>query len=89
MAINALVELAPHDPEVKGMMEDHMARMRQSMTEAIAQAQAVGQISNARPAELITALLMTFLSGLATQLKGPLSKDEAHQLLDEQLAAIG
>ena len=88
MAINALIELAPHDPDVERILSEHMDLMRGSMIDVVTRAQQAGQIVAARPPKVITMLIMTFMFGLAAQLKGPLSQADAHQLLDAQLAAI-
>ena len=88
MAINSLVELAPHDEKVQRIMGDHAQRMRGSMTKTLTQAQAAGQISSLRSPELLTSLLMTFMAGLAATMKGPVSETEAHQLLDAQLEML-
>ena len=89
MAINALVELVPHDPQVEGIMIRHMESMQASMMDALTRAQAAGQISTARPPEVLFGLIITFMAGLATELKGPLMDlEQAHELLDVQLAAI-
>lgn len=88
MAVNAMVELAPHDPTVQQAIGVHMGGMRHSMSTAFADAQDRGQVSCARSPELLTALLMTFMAGTATMLKGPLTKSEAHELLDAQIAAL-
>lgn len=88
MAINALVELAPHDDEVREIMFDHIARMRSSLNDLICEAQRAGEIDAARPSEVATALLMTLLAGLATTIKGPISKAEAHRIVDAQLDAL-
>ena len=88
MAINTVVELEPHDAEVKHVLGQHIEFMRQSLKETVEQAQAAGQINSERPAELVTALLMTFMAGISTNLKGVLTKAQAHELLDAQLAAL-
>jgi TetR/AcrR family transcriptional repressor of nem operon len=88
LAINSLVELAPHDPEVRNIMDDHMNRMRQGAVEALTHAQEAGQISSNRSPEVVTSLMMTFMAGLATRLKAGLSKADAHVLLDTQLEAL-
>ncbi len=88
MAINALVELAPHDDEVQDIMRDHIARMRRSVEEAVAEAQKAGQIGSERPPELITSIMLTFIAGLGTTMKGIVSKEEAHALADAQLEAL-
>ncbi|MFQ5548442.1 MAG: TetR/AcrR family transcriptional regulator [Woeseia sp.] len=88
MAINALIELAPHDAEVKAVMLDHIDRMRGSVTEAVKHAQEAGQIRTERSAEEITALILTFMAGLATTMKAFVSKEDAHQLLEAQFDAV-
>jgi len=88
MAINALVELAPHDAKVKRVLEDHVAAMRTSLEETVVLAQDAGQIGSTRSAALITSLIMTFMAGLAAQMKGPISKEQAHALVDAQIQAL-
>jgi len=88
LAINSLVELAPHDPEVQDVMSDHMQRMRKALTEAVALGQEAGQIRTDRSPEKVTALMMTFMLGLGTNLRGRLSKEDAHDLLDAQFEAV-
>lgn len=88
LAINSLIELAPHDSEVKAIMVDHIDRMRSSLCEAVTQAQACGQISKARPPELVTAMLMTMLAGVGTTIKTGINKTDAQMLIDAQIDAL-
>lgn len=88
MAINSLIELAPHDSEVKAIMIDHIDRMRSSLCAVVTQAQASGQMSKSRPPELVTAMLMTMLAGVGTTIKTGIDKADAHMLLDEQINAL-
>ena len=88
LAINTLVELAPHDGEVQDVLNDHMQRMRKAFAEVVALAQEAGQIRPDRTPEEITALMMTFMLGLGTNLRGHLNKDDAHKLLDAQFDAV-
>jgi TetR/AcrR family transcriptional repressor of nem operon len=88
LAINSVVELAPHDPEVRIVMDDHMQRMRQSLVDALTRAVEEGQIGLKRSPEVVAALMMTFMAGLATRLKSGLSKPDAHALLDTQLESL-
>ena len=88
MAINSLVELAPHDDEIRAMLDDHSARMRGSLEDTVRKAQASGQIRQERPAELVAAMIMAFLAGLGTMMKGPIGRDEAHHLFDAQIDAL-
>lgn len=88
MAINSLVELAPHDPRVQERLRAHAEIMRGSLIDTITQAQAAGQVGRQRPPEITAGLIMTFMSGLGAHLKGMLTKEEAHRLLDVQLEAL-
>ena len=88
LAVNSLIELAPHDPEVQRILSDHIGIMEKSMEQKIAEAQAAGQISTTRSPALITGLMTTFMSGLGANMKGMLSKADAHELMDEQIKAL-
>lgn len=88
MAINTLIELAPHDPEVQKVLDAHIRSMRQSVSRAVTDAQQAGQIGHSRTPEVITLMLMTFVAGLGTNLKGPITKAQAHELLDAQFEAM-
>ena len=88
MAVKALVEIAPHDPEVLKIMETHKNGMRNSIQSRVSQAQADGELSMGKSPEMITSLIMIFMDGLATQATGPMDVKEAHALLDGQLDAL-
>ena len=88
MAINSLIELAPHDSEVRALMADHIDRMRSSLCEAVGRAQAAGEIDGSRPPELVTAMLMTMLAGVGTTIKTGINKTDAHALMDAQIDAL-
>lgn len=88
MALNAVVEMGPHDPVIQQLLTEHTMYMRQSLTDAIAEAQAAGEVDDSRSPEILTGLLMTFMAGLATTMKAFVTKDQAHRLLDEHLDAI-
>jgi TetR/AcrR family transcriptional repressor of nem operon len=88
LAVNALVELAPHDQSIKSILDDHMSFMRRTIGEKIAEAQAAGQISKEQPPEVLTAMMMTFMAGLAATIRMGLDSTEAHRLLDAQMDAI-
>ena len=88
MAVNSLVELAPHDDSVRQVLNEHMGYMRKMIGGAIGDAQTAGQIQTTRPPELLTGMLMTFLAGLVSLLKSGMATEDAHRLLDAQLDAI-
>ncbi len=88
MAVKSLVEIAPHDPEVQRIMEEHKCGMRASMEKYLRLAQADGELDADKSPEMITSLLMIFMDGLATLATGPTTPEEAHELLDGQLDAL-
>ena len=88
MAVKSLVEMAPHDPEVQRIMEDHKAVMQASLENSLREAQANGELSKDKSPEMITALLMIFMDGLATLASGRTTPEQAHALLDGQLDAL-
>jgi TetR/AcrR family transcriptional repressor of nem operon len=88
MAVKMLVEMAPHDPEVKRIMDEHKAGMQSTICSRVTQAQANGELGTDRSPEMITSLIMIFMDGLATQATGPMNVDEAHAVLNAQLDAL-
>jgi len=88
MAVKMLTEMAPHDADVKQIMEAHKKNMGASMERGLAQAQADGDLDSDKSPEMITALLMIFMDGLATQATGPMNIEDAHELLDGELDAL-
>lgn len=88
MAVKAIVEIAPHDPEVQRIMEDHKSGMRASMEKRLRLAQANGDLSEDKSPEMITSLLMIFMDGLAALASGPTTPEQAHALLKGQLDAL-
>jgi len=70
MMINSMVELAPHDPEVKQMLEGFGKQRVQAIEEMIAQAQAADEIrTELDPHKLAMSLMITF-AGSAAMVKG-------------------
>jgi len=88
MVMNALTELAPHDSKVNEIVMAHLKGMRSSIKEAIILAQQAGEIGTKREPEVLSAMITTFMAGIATSLKGPLDKTQAHELLDIQLESL-
>ena len=88
LAINTLIELAPHDEAIAAVMEQHMAGTRATVQAAVAAAQAAGEMATSRTPEAITAMMMTFMMGLAAGARGVLSKEQAHALADMQIDAL-
>ena len=88
MAVKSLVEMAPHDPQVQQILDNHHAVMRTSLEKCLRAAQANGELGKDKSPEMITALLMIFMDGLATLASGSTTPKQAHALLDGQLDAV-
>ena len=75
MMINSMVELAPHDPEVKAFLQGFGERRFAAIEGMIREAQAVGEVrQELDPAELALGLMVT-LAGSAAMIKGFLNFD--------------
>lgn len=83
MMINSLVELAPHDPEVKKALRSFGEQRMQVIAQMIGMAQEVGEISSDRePYKLARQLMMT-LAGGAAMAKGFVTQEEILETLKE------
>ncbi len=81
MMNNSMVELAPHDPEVKAALQGFGEQRMQGLTGVIAAAQLAGEIRpEFEPDKLARQLMMT-LAGAAAMSKGFLSNDETNETL--------
>jgi TetR/AcrR family transcriptional repressor of nem operon len=76
MMINTMVELAPHDPAVKAALQGFAQQRMQAVTEMVAAAQELGEISvKTEPAKLARQLMMTMAGG-AAMVKGLLEPED-------------
>ena len=83
MIVNSMVELAPHDPEVKNLLRSFGDMRMQVMAEMIGMAQKTGEItSNQEPLKLARQLMMT-LAGGAAMVKGFISQEEVTESINE------
>ena len=82
LVINSIVELAPHDPEIKATLQSYAGMRIQAMTQMIGLAQQAGEIRpELDPAKLARQLMIT-LAGAATVVKGFVTHDQALETLD-------
>ncbi|GAB4181039.1 MAG: TetR/AcrR family transcriptional regulator [Wenzhouxiangellaceae bacterium] len=88
MAVNTLVELAPHDPEILQVLEDAFAKRKQTVAEMIRAAQVQGQIKQTMAPEAAAQLVCTMIAGLSTSLKGILDEQQAHQVVEDFLSTL-
>ena len=88
MMINSLVELAPHDPEVKQALQAVAVRESQMMTDLVSKAQQAGEIDSGRDPARIARQLMVTLAGLAATIKGFVTADQAFETIDDTIASL-
>jgi len=83
MMINSVVELAPHDPEVKAALQSFGEQRMNAVTEMIANAQAAGEISiKTEPHKLARQLMMTMAGG-AAMVKGLLGPADIRETMND------
>jgi len=88
MVVNTLVETAPHDIEIREMLERKNKKFQTLFVETLNKAQAAGRLTLNFPPEIIFGLLMSTMNGLSNNLKNMITLEEAHQLLEIQLQLL-
>lgn len=76
MMVNSMVEMAPHDPEVKVLLRQTGEKRLRVMSEMIAKAQDHGEINRAGDPDMMARQLMLTLAGAAAAVKGFMDHDE-------------
>ncbi len=85
LAVNSMVELAPHDPDVKALL-DHVCTIRLRLfTDLIDRAQRAGEITIEQTPDRLAKLVMVTLAGVAATVKGFISADEASAVIEDLL----
>ena len=83
MMINSVVELAPHDPEVKAALQSFGEQRMTAVTEMIANAQAAGEITiKTEPYKLARQMMMTMAGG-AAMVKGLLEPADIKETMND------
>jgi TetR/AcrR family transcriptional repressor of nem operon len=89
MAVNTLVETAPHDEEIRTVLEKNENKFQMFMIGQLKKAENQNGYQLKFPPEIMFAMLMTFMCGLSSVIKNMIEVDEAHQLLETQLQLLG
>lgn len=87
MVLNSLVEMAPHDPEVKEMIGRSYILKQRFLADLIDKAQRAGEITIKQEPERLAAVLMVTLAGLAATIKGFSSTDHIRHVLEDVLSS--
>jgi len=82
MMINSLVELAPHDEEVKAALKSFGEQRIRVMTNMIDKAQVLGELSIREDPFKLARQLMVTLAGVAAMVKGFITPEEGAEILE-------
>ena len=85
LMINSLVELAPHDPEVREMLAKEGQRRIGVRAELLTKAQALGEIRAELDPLRLAQQLMVGLAGSAALVKGLITTEEVMELLESTI----
>ena len=86
LMINSMVELAPHDPEVKELLANEGQRRIRVVTELLTRAQQMGEIrADLVPARLAQQLMIG-LAGSAAMGKGLIPPQQVQEILDDMIS---
>lgn len=88
LAVNTMVEMAPHDDNIQDLMETAYAKRIGTLSRLITAAQECGQLNTKLPAEHIAEMICTLVAGLSATLKSTLSEREAHDIADRFMKLI-
>ena len=83
MMNNSMVELAPHDPEVKAMLQKFGEIRLQALTGMILQAQQAGEIRSELEATDLARSLMIAFAGSSAMAKGLMSREQLTDNLEK------
>ena len=85
LVINSMVELSPHDDQVKAAVNSFGEKRLRVMAEMIAKAQQVGEIRAELVPENLARQLMITMAGVAATSKSLIGAEEAVALLDQTI----
>ena len=87
LVINSMVELAPHDAEVRAAVQGFAEQRLRVMADMIGKAQELGEISVDRPPEKLARQLLMTLAGGAVMVKGLIAADDIRETLNDLIDA--
>jgi TetR/AcrR family transcriptional repressor of nem operon len=88
LAVNALLELSRHEPEIGALLCAHNARVHQAMARLIAQAQHEGDIAPGQQPEALSAFLLNNLWGMRVLCRQPADRDALRAIVQGVLTTL-
>lgn len=89
MAVNTLVETAPHDHEIRAVLEKNEEKFHKYIISLLIKAEQEHGYKLKFPPEVMFGLVMTFMCGLSSVMKNMISSEEGYLLLETQLQLLG
>jgi TetR/AcrR family transcriptional repressor of nem operon len=88
LMVNTLNEVAPHDPEIAGMVEENRQALEDAYYRAIRRGQQQGRIDKSRSPRALARYLVNNLWGLTTQIKLGIEKKVADDIVKIVLSVL-
>ena len=88
LAVNALLEMSAHEPDVASRLEAHNRRVRQAFADLIARAQADGDVTPHKTPDALSAFLVNNLWGMRVMCRGAADRESLAAVVDGILAAL-
>ena len=88
LAVNALLEMAEHEPDVASRLAAHNSRVQREFAVLIARAQADGDVPPGRHPEALSAFLVNNLWGMRVMCRGCTDRAALNAVVDGVLAAL-
>jgi TetR/AcrR family transcriptional repressor of nem operon len=85
MEVNTLVETAPHDEEIQGIMQVKHEKIKQLITGTLRKIEKKNNRKLTQSIDMTFAMLMTLMNGLSTNMKTFMGLEEAKLIIDQQL----
>ena len=86
--VNSLVEMAPHDAEVKQLVANQIEYLRTLICRAIVSGQALGEFRDDIDAEDLSLLLLNLVHGIIVSAKGAIPKQKLQRQAELAIALL-
>jgi TetR/AcrR family transcriptional repressor of nem operon len=88
LAVNALLEMANHEPDIARLLERHNQNIRRAFARIIESAQQAGDIAAARPPAAAAAFLVNNIWGMRVMCKGCADREAMDAVVDGVIAGL-
>lgn len=86
--VNSAIELAPHDKEVEGIVQNDMKEVEDALAKAVQKGQETGSFSNKNDARAMARFLFNNISGLRVAARAGKSRQELNDVINVLMQAL-